>query len=173
MGKGRKGERGGEDTTWKHTVLPLLLLRVRVIYTTPELFLSFFLFHLPFNTDNRVIFRRRSVDRATTNTNVFVINCCIHVMCLLSHLSRALSPPSTTHRHTPTHGALTIAFKNPDEYASVSAFAPICNPSAVPWGEKAFGAYLGDAAAGEGWVRQVHLAPPHTTVPLEPPRGVK
>jgi len=29
------------------------------------------------------------------------------------------------------HGALTIAFKNPDAYASVSAFSPICNPSAV------------------------------------------
>jgi S-formylglutathione hydrolase FrmB len=34
-------------------------------------------------------------------------------------------------------------------YAAVSAFAPICNPSAVPWGGKAFGAYLGDAAAGK------------------------
>ena len=40
------------------------------------------------------------------------------------------------------HGALTIAFKNPDAYASVSAFSPICNPSAVPWGNKAFAAYL-------------------------------
>jgi len=47
------------------------------------------------------------------------------------------------------HGALTIAFKNPDAYAAVSAFAPICNPSAVPWGHKAFAAYLGDAAAGK------------------------
>merc|ERR1719311_1340501 len=27
------------------------------------------------------------------------------------------------------HGALTIAFKNPQTYASVSAFAPICNPT--------------------------------------------
>ena len=35
------------------------------------------------------------------------------------------------------HGALTIAFKNPTEYAAVSAFAPIVNPSAVPWGKKA------------------------------------
>jgi S-formylglutathione hydrolase len=26
----------------------------------------------------------------------------------------------------------------------VSAFAPICNPVAVPWGEKAFERYLGD-----------------------------
>jgi S-(hydroxymethyl)glutathione dehydrogenase/alcohol dehydrogenase len=46
------------------------------------------------------------------------------------------------------HGALTIAFKNPGIYASVSAFAPISNPSTCPWGEKAFGGYLGpDKAA--------------------------
>lgn len=42
------------------------------------------------------------------------------------------------------HGALTIALKNPGRYRSVSAFSPIVAPSQVPWGEKAFGAYLGD-----------------------------
>lgn len=41
------------------------------------------------------------------------------------------------------HGALTIALKQPDKWKSVSAFAPIANPVAVPWGEKAFGNYLG------------------------------
>jgi len=41
------------------------------------------------------------------------------------------------------HGALVIALRNPDRYRSVSAFAPIANPVAVPWGEKAFGNYLG------------------------------
>lgn len=41
------------------------------------------------------------------------------------------------------HGALVVALKNPQVYQSVSAFAPICNPVAVPWGEKAFGNYLG------------------------------
>jgi len=41
------------------------------------------------------------------------------------------------------HGALTIALKNPGRYRSVSAFAPICAPVDVPWGEKAFSAYLG------------------------------
>ena len=41
------------------------------------------------------------------------------------------------------HGALTIALKKPAQYRSVSAFAPISNPVAVPWGEKAFGNYLG------------------------------
>lgn len=42
------------------------------------------------------------------------------------------------------HGALVIALKNPGRYRSVSAFSPIVAPSRVPWGEKAFGAYLGD-----------------------------
>jgi S-formylglutathione hydrolase len=41
------------------------------------------------------------------------------------------------------HGALTIALKNPGKYRSVSAFAPICAPSQVPWGTKAFTGYLG------------------------------
>lgn len=41
------------------------------------------------------------------------------------------------------HGALVIALRNPTRYRSVSAFAPIANPVAVPWGEKAFGSYLG------------------------------
>ena len=40
------------------------------------------------------------------------------------------------------HGALTIAFKQPDAWTSVSAFAPICNPTECDWGKKAFGAYL-------------------------------
>ncbi len=42
------------------------------------------------------------------------------------------------------HGALTIALKNPATYRSVSAFAPICAPMEVPWGQKAFSGYLGD-----------------------------
>ncbi|HEY0192876.1 MAG TPA: S-formylglutathione hydrolase [Kofleriaceae bacterium] len=41
------------------------------------------------------------------------------------------------------HGALVIALRNPDRYRSVSAFAPIANPVAVPWGERAFTKYLG------------------------------
>lgn len=41
------------------------------------------------------------------------------------------------------HGALTIALRNPGRYRSVSAFSPIVAPSQVPWGEKAFTAYLG------------------------------
>lgn len=42
------------------------------------------------------------------------------------------------------HGALMIALRNPGRYRSVSAFSPIVAPSQVPWGQKAFGAYLGD-----------------------------
>ena len=42
------------------------------------------------------------------------------------------------------HGALTCALKNPDRYKSVSAFAPIVAPGAVPWGKKALQRYLGD-----------------------------
>jgi S-formylglutathione hydrolase len=41
------------------------------------------------------------------------------------------------------HGALIIALKNPKRFRSVSAFAPICAPSKVPWGQKAFRRYLG------------------------------
>ena len=42
------------------------------------------------------------------------------------------------------HGALVLALRNPGYYRSVSAFAPIVAPSQVPWGQKAFTAYLGD-----------------------------
>lgn len=42
------------------------------------------------------------------------------------------------------HGALICALKNPGRYRSVSAFAPIANPSLCPWGEKAFSGYLGN-----------------------------
>ncbi|MDN0075640.1 S-formylglutathione hydrolase [Crenobacter sp. SG2303] len=42
------------------------------------------------------------------------------------------------------HGALMVALRNPGRYRSISAFSPIVNPSAVPWGQKAFNHYLGD-----------------------------
>jgi S-formylglutathione hydrolase len=42
------------------------------------------------------------------------------------------------------HGALTLALSQPQQYRSVSAFAPICAPSQCPWGEKALGHYLGN-----------------------------
>lgn len=40
------------------------------------------------------------------------------------------------------HGALICALRNPNMFRSVSAFAPICNPSSVPWGTKAFSEFL-------------------------------
>ena len=45
------------------------------------------------------------------------------------------------------HGALTLAWKCPDKFKSVSAFAPICAPIDCPWGQKAFSHYLGDDQA--------------------------
>nr|WP_319487060.1 S-formylglutathione hydrolase [uncultured Cohaesibacter sp.] len=41
------------------------------------------------------------------------------------------------------HGALTLALRHPGVYKAVSAFSPIVAPTKVPWGEKAFSAYLG------------------------------
>lgn len=50
------------------------------------------------------------------------------------------------------HGALVHALGAPGFWKSVSAFAPIVHPAAVPWGEKAFGAYLGeDRRAWDAW----------------------
>ncbi|MGB0564394.1 MAG: S-formylglutathione hydrolase [Spirulinaceae cyanobacterium] len=42
------------------------------------------------------------------------------------------------------HGALICALKNPQQYRSVSALAPIAAPMQCPWGQKALTAYLGD-----------------------------
>jgi S-formylglutathione hydrolase len=41
------------------------------------------------------------------------------------------------------HGALVCALRNPGRYRSLSAFAPISAPMQCPWGQKAFGGYLG------------------------------
>ena len=41
------------------------------------------------------------------------------------------------------HGALTLALRNPAQYKSVSAFAPISAPMQCAWGLKAFTNYLG------------------------------
>lgn len=41
------------------------------------------------------------------------------------------------------HGALTVALTYPKRFRSVSAFAPICNPTKSDWGRKQFAAYLG------------------------------
>jgi S-formylglutathione hydrolase len=49
------------------------------------------------------------------------------------------------------HGALTLALRHPERFASVSALAPISAPAEVPWGRKAFAGYLGDDPAE--WAR--------------------
>lgn len=49
------------------------------------------------------------------------------------------------------HGALTLAMGRMGQYRSVSAFSPICHPTASDWGRKQLKAYLGaDEAA---WAR--------------------
>lgn len=49
------------------------------------------------------------------------------------------------------HGALVLYLKSGGAFASCSAFAPICHPTACPWGEKAFKYYLKDGQGGEEW----------------------
>ena len=44
------------------------------------------------------------------------------------------------------HGALVLALNAPGKYRSVSAFAPICNPTATPRCARAFQRYLGTDA---------------------------
>ena len=41
------------------------------------------------------------------------------------------------------HGAITLALKNPESFASVSAFAPIAQPSTADWSRPSFEKYLG------------------------------
>jgi S-formylglutathione hydrolase len=41
------------------------------------------------------------------------------------------------------HGAITLALKNPRRYVSVSAFAPISQPSTAGWSRPSFEKYLG------------------------------
>lgn len=42
------------------------------------------------------------------------------------------------------HGALICGLRNPEKYKSVSAFAPISNPSLGNWGKKCLSSYLGE-----------------------------
>jgi S-formylglutathione hydrolase len=64
------------------------------------------------------------------------------------------------------HGALVLALRRPDLFRSVSAFAPIAAPSRCPWGEKAFGAYLGaDRAAWAQYDASALMADLHAPFP--------
>jgi S-formylglutathione hydrolase len=48
------------------------------------------------------------------------------------------------------HGALVMGLRHPEMFSRIVAFAPIVNPSAVPWGIKALKGYLGDGGTPEG-----------------------
>ncbi|GAB7126609.1 S-formylglutathione hydrolase [Silvimonas sp. JCM 19000] len=64
------------------------------------------------------------------------------------------------------HGALVLALRNPGRYQSISAFAPISHPSATPWGQKAFRAYLGDQPEDwREWDASLLLAQARQAVP--------
>lgn len=52
------------------------------------------------------------------------------------------------------HGALVLGLRHPDRYRSVSAVAPIANPSQCPWGRKAFGQLLGNSPEAQRQWRQ-------------------
>jgi S-formylglutathione hydrolase len=65
------------------------------------------------------------------------------------------------------HGALVCALRNPGHYQSLSAFAPICNPTLAPWGEKAFSRYLGeDRSAWREWDATQLLATTKERLPI-------
>ncbi len=60
------------------------------------------------------------------------------------------------------HGALLCGLRRPDLFRSCSALAPICAPSRVPWGVKAFTGYLGeDRATWASWDTCALLASGH------------
>lgn len=63
------------------------------------------------------------------------------------------------------HGALMIGLRNAARYCSLSAFAPIVAPSQVPWGQKAFSAYLGEETATWQEYDSVHLLDNATAIP--------
>jgi S-formylglutathione hydrolase len=48
-------------------------------------------------------------------------------------------------------GALCLGIKNPNLYKSISAFAPVSNPSTSPWGNPQFTKFLGGDAESAAW----------------------
>ena len=60
------------------------------------------------------------------------------------HFAVDLERQSITGHSMGGHGALTLAMAHPGRFKSVSAFAPICNPTGADWGRKQLSAYLGD-----------------------------
>lgn len=73
------------------------------------------------------------------------------------------------------HGALVTALRHPGHYRSVSAFSPIVAPTQVPWGQKAFAAYLGDDRADWAqWdaVELIRAASPADHLPMLVDQGL-
>ena len=60
------------------------------------------------------------------------------------HFPADLSRQSITGHSMGGHGALTLGLKYPQQYRSISAFAPICAPARCAWGCRAFTGYLGE-----------------------------
>ncbi|MCC1493036.1 S-formylglutathione hydrolase [Cognatishimia sp. F0-27] len=66
---------------------------------------------------------------------------------LADHFPIDLERQAITGHSMGGHGALTLAMAHPGRFRSVSAFAPIANPTASDWGRKQLSAYLGDDEA--------------------------
>lgn len=70
------------------------------------------------------------------------------------------------------HGAITIGLKNPNQYKSISAFAPICAPTRCPWGQKALTGYLGtDEHLWQEYDSSMLIADSDTKLPLMVDQG--
>lgn len=64
------------------------------------------------------------------------------------------------------HGALVLGLRNPQRYCAISAFSPIANPVACPWGRKAFSHYLGeDTQAWQQYDASLLMAQAKTSLP--------
>jgi len=64
--------------------------------------------------------------------------------CIGEHFAIDLTRQGITGHSMGGHGALTLAMTHPERFRSVSAFAPISNPTKSDWGRKQFTAYLGE-----------------------------
>ena len=62
---------------------------------------------------------------------------------IVEHFAVDMDRQAITGHSMGGHGALTLAMGLPGRFTSVSAFAPIANPSASDWGRKQLTAYLG------------------------------
>ena len=65
------------------------------------------------------------------------------------------------------HGALVTALRYPGRYRSVSAFAPISNPTVTDWGRRAFSRYLGpDETTWRDWDASLLIASRPLDLPI-------